>query len=426
MDSLVISRRRLLAGTAAVFLASTVPGRPAILEIIAASAAVVSSALEFQKKGGSLGLQFDALNAKLDQVLSNQKLLLDAISEVNDSVLLVLKATSMVPEQTVVLIHLRDAQRVYDKLRDRLSELQENPNDRVAKGELANLFGQLNDIAINLKNDATGTSTPLELALACERAKAITIALAKQKFAIGKDRRKSLLSTCIFLEEAYISLVAENGILSNLPAVDMAREKVLPLIEANKLRGVLPANFSDIPESRTVIESKSQVETCVKTGYQEKKVDGHYIYGKVFDEEGSHKDVIGHADTFDQISTLAYPQFAVTGTRILNGRYCYQIEIGDPARFQVKTWSRRVNVSTTFDQKHEPVEERSDPVNIIHACSALAVDKDQIPQEEFQKFLGLLGAYDALVAVETRILTLQGACLASKDEVGKLKDTLRT
>src|SRR5713226_9045382 len=121
--------------------------------IIIAAAAVVSSVLEFQKKGGSLALRFDELNVKLDAVLDNQKLLLDAISEVNDSVQLVMRATSMVPATTVALLHLRDVQRMYDDVHDTLSNLEAHKHDKNAQTKkLASYFPALVEAAINIKN----------------------------------------------------------------------------------------------------------------------------------------------------------------------------------------------------------------------------------------------------------------------------------
>ena len=54
--------------------------------VIAAAANVVVKVLQFQKQSGEVGLEFSALNVKLDQVLRNRVLTLQAISDLDDDI----------------------------------------------------------------------------------------------------------------------------------------------------------------------------------------------------------------------------------------------------------------------------------------------------------------------------------------------------
>jgi hypothetical protein len=425
--SLSMSRRAVLASSIGLFLSSNTPSRaePTTLAVIAASASVISAILAFQQKGGSLALQFDAAQVKLDAILNNQRLLLDAISEVNDSVHLVLQVAAIGPATTVALIHLSDTQLLSDKLIEKIAILERSRNNRAAKKELADLFPQLNDIAIRLKNDAAGTSVPLELAFACYHIKAVLFALNKQKHIVGADKKASLFSTCVFLEEALTAITLDRGILSHLPLVQTSIAKIVVEIGNHSLKSLLPVNFSDFSDTPHL--EKNEVTTaCLKTGYNETQVSSTKIKQKLNEPDmpmGTY-EVVGRIDTFDEFTTLTYPMFLLKGTRIVGGRFCYSLDIKNPRDFGSQVWKQRVHRRQIFEEKDVEIQS-SDPVVIIEKCQSLAVDKDLIPQQALAEFLVLLSKYDALVAVETRILGLQSASTASKVEVAIFKERLR-
>lgn len=424
MKALTLSRRALPALSAAFLLASRSSTRAEAAAVIAASATVVSAIIAFQKRGGSLALQFEALNVKLDTLLSNQRLLLDAISEVNASVNLVLRVASAVPEETVSLIHLRDVQKLYENLINLLSDLVTLKEAERAKAELRGYFRVLGDIAIHLRDDAASTNVSLNLAFACERAKAILFALREQTFVAGADLRLSLFRTCVYLEEALAAIAQPTGIRSHLVPIRATMGKVIKELEKHPLIGALPPKFSEISES-TGSTMQAETTVCLKTKIgDEHLVSQTAIYGPPRNVRGESRDnAIGTARIYEQTTSFAYVGFRPRGTRIPNGRYLYEVDLVRPPISSTTGVPRRISRRTVYGRTTEAISEL--PAQFA-SCNYLALDEDQVPQSELLRFAELLGAYDALVAVESRVIAMQDAAVASRTEVAQVKETLRT
>lgn len=424
MHSLMISRRTLLASASALLAASTVLGRAEVLSIIEASAAVIDNLCKFQRRAGSLPYQIEVLHVTLDQMLQNQKALLDGVSASDNSVQMVLHATSMMPEPAVAGPHIRDAQRVYDKLADRLRELDGNSSDGAAREGLARLFQEANDVATNLRNGTAVPSGSTELALACEMLKTILIALSSQDYVAGDRERASLASTSGYLVEVYTSLLHDRATLAwNMQPVRSGLQNVVALIDQHPLRRVLPPDFSAILDTSSITETR-RTSVCLKTGITRNEIDRDRIWRDVQNENGKSLEQVGERVTTDETTRLTFPQFKLDGVRIRGqSRYCYSIRLDEPSSFRKRSWTRRVVRTSMFNRTEERVE-NSDATEIIGPCMELKVDKTSVPRMDFESLIALVADYDALVAVESRIVGLQSVCIASKDEVSKLKEEL--
>src|SRR5262249_46992693 len=106
------TRRHFLTGTFAILTTSVRPTfavEPAtVAAIIAASASVISSTLDFLKKAGDFELELQALHVKLDQILRNQLIIMEAISDLAANVQLILEKVDHLPVEVVSALFLTE------------------------------------------------------------------------------------------------------------------------------------------------------------------------------------------------------------------------------------------------------------------------------------------------------------------------------
>src|ERR1700684_795598 len=80
-------------------------------------------------------------------------------------------------------------------------------------------------------------------------------------------------------------------------------------------------------------------------------------------------------------TTLTEALFKNSKSRILGGRYCYNIQATDPSTWNKRSWHRRlVQISDNYTGHTDVSEVSSDPKPLIERCLSLPLDSQGYPQ----------------------------------------------
>ena len=98
-----------------------------VLAFVGAAVNLLSSVLAMQEKAGATELEFAAINVKLDQILDNQRILLEAINAVDERLIDVQRAVNVVPSETLNLLAVTNCNNVLKLAVQSTQSLRDRP-----------------------------------------------------------------------------------------------------------------------------------------------------------------------------------------------------------------------------------------------------------------------------------------------------------
>jgi hypothetical protein len=136
---MIFSRRNILSAASclpalAVPVWVSTPAK-AQVEYVVAAVALISAVIDLMQKSGDMALEFEALNLKLDQILTNQRLLLQAIDAINISLNDIQRSIAEAPSETVTLQAVINANTTLQLTTQSIQSLEKRAADRQARSE---------------------------------------------------------------------------------------------------------------------------------------------------------------------------------------------------------------------------------------------------------------------------------------------------
>jgi hypothetical protein len=419
----------LLAGRPTV--ASAIP--PAVIPIATAAASVISAVLEYSKRSGDLELEIAAFHEKLDAILKNQIMLINAISEISIDLSILLREVARIPVNVIDLGSYYNAVAVTKILADARAR---NDNERVLDAlKLAY------KTAVDVETGSRNAEPPPNLALAARHLLLAIQTLGEIKAKLPKAHAGTLSDTAVRVRSALESLTAETGIRTRLPEHDAAIDRSVESLGQARFK-ILPAKLKfeeGVLEEgggtvfRTWLERSAgnailSVMFCVSSPPSApvfiKQEDvfvappRRYIGHDPGDGGSDEPRRIGTRRHWYSSRTLTYRRYLVIRKDAFGNIPYYTVKLDDAVPPMVSSWKQYV---FNYDIGGGYIEEGHDDPNELAQCPELSLGAKERDWLDFQ---ARLDNYNGCVALKSRILAIQDRAEADLTLIRKVQDRL--
>jgi hypothetical protein len=368
-------------------------------------------------------LELNALNVKIDQILQNQILIMQALVEIDSTLKDIQSKIADLPAETVSLQQAVDAQSLASTLANCIQTLVRHPNDARSHTDYGDYREQLNQVAAKLYAVVTQALVTPEVAVGAKYALHALMLYNKFDrrlgFTAASDRAK-LSAISLNIIETLEGVTSESGIQRY---VDLTRQKIpgaRDSILKSPFSALLPKNFSEAvqPDANgNAVGSSTNAPFCMMSPFSGESIG--FVPGQMGNVRTGTSGYPAE-NTMRYTRTIEHINYAVTKYVAYGGRPLYNVDVPQKTAWQPDTY-RKVQVER-FD--YAPVPKSSDPDSKLAGCVEMANVANGSP-ESFATFTDLLGGYSVLAAMEGRYLALQQSALQDLDSAKKLDATLK-
>jgi hypothetical protein len=435
-NRMALTRRALLTAGTALPLLNLGPRsiNPAeavapvvVLAFVGAAVNLLSSVLAMQEKAGATELEFAAINVKLDQILDNQRILLEAINAVDERLIDVQRAVNVVPSETLNLLAVTNCNNVLKLAVQSTQSLRDRPKDGQARTEYNTYRNELLKATVNLVSTAQETDIQPSLvfgalhALNCLK---LYIIFDKQFGKVTQTDRDNMNAIAFNIIQTYESLISTRGILTSFSILEQKLNEVRSRFDQppipKQFGALLPKDYDTIVPSDKNGDEKGvllpQQTICMRSGPT--KTQLKFDSGSYTDSKGrpSGRWFVADSRYTWNLTKVAY---SVTRFVAFGGRPFYDVGMLPMDKWAHGTWGQTIHSES---QRNDSISARDPDANQI-GCFDIQ-DAEKGASNVFNIFGAYLGQYAAIVSMQGRLLALNDLAVHGLEEAKGLHDKI--